>query len=68
MPEDSEYERDQLRLRHCAARDAWKRRYETTPKGITWAQWFKNKFGLTLYEYHDWLKKRKEQDANSDGV
>ena len=63
--DEEEYKRDQLRIRHHAARFARKHRYERTPKlGITWPRWFRDKFGMTLYEYEEWLKDHNQKLAD----
>tara|TARA_R100001244_G_scaffold127099_1_gene97603 strand:- start:784 stop:972 length:189 start_codon:yes stop_codon:yes gene_type:complete len=44
-----------------AARFAWKKRQERTPKGIKWDAWFEKMFGENLYKYAE--RKAKEKGS-----
>ena len=46
---------------YYAARFAWKKRKERTPKGIKWDAWFEKMFGENLYVYAE--KKAKEKGS-----
>ena len=43
-----------------AARFAWKKRKELTPKGVKWDVWFEKMFGENLYKYAERMAKKKE--------
>lgn len=46
------------RLKHCAARWCWPRRDDRTPSGsATWAQWFRERYGESLFEYRERVKR-----------
>jgi hypothetical protein len=48
--------------KYHAARFAWKKRKELTPKGvIKWDAWFEKMFGENLYEYAE--RKAKEKGS-----
>ena len=46
---------------YYAARFAWKKRKERTPKGIKWDAWFEKMFGENLYKYAE--RKAKEKGS-----
>ena len=43
-----------------AARFAWRRRTQRTPKGVKWDAWFEKMFGENLYEYAERMAKKNE--------
>ena len=45
---------------YYAARFAWKKRQERTPKGVKWDVWFEKMFGENLYKYAERKAKKKE--------
>lgn len=46
-------------LKLSAARDIWRTRHQLTPSGITWEEWFANKFGESLLAYRETKRKEK---------
>lgn len=62
MNEHVQHDRDFKNLRHFAARYAWENQEKLTPLAkITWAEWFRRKFGMTLGEYAAWYDKEKRK-------
>jgi len=54
------------------ARWVWKVRDEKSPKGVFWADWFKNRVGMGLFEFMDWsiendIKSKAAQDRKNQG-
>ena len=45
--------------KYYAARYAWKKRKDLTPKGIKWDVWFEKMFGENLYDYAERKSKEK---------
>ena len=46
--------------KYHAARHAWTRRNQLTPKGVKWDVWFEKMFGENLYKYAERMAKKKE--------
>lgn len=61
--------RDQIKaeyeqLKYHAARSIWKKRNRKTPSGVrTWAEWFEDKFKISLY---DFAQEQKRKVSRSD--
>ena len=58
----AEFDREQAHRRHCFAKFCAQHRNELAPSGITWADVFLNKEGMTLRQYKEKLdahRKRK---------
>lgn len=53
----SEDEFEELKLH--AARAVWQKREHLTPSGIKWGDWFTNKFGISLHQFRETLRKAK---------
>lgn len=52
---------DIKQLRLCAGREIWRKRKSQTPTGrITWGEWFKQKFGITLEQLTKETKQERE--------
>lgn len=47
--------------KYHAARHAWTRRHQRTPRGVRWDVWFEKMFGENLYKYAE--RKAKEKGS-----
>ena len=52
------HDRQEEAKKYYAARFAWENKSSFTPKGVTWADWFKNMFGESLDAYAERMKQR----------
>ena len=52
------HDKQEEEKKYYAARFAWTNKSNFTPKGVTWANWFKNMFGESLDAYAERMKKR----------
>lgn len=47
-------------LKRSAARSIWKRRDDKTPSGLTWREWFKERWKQSLEDYKREIEGRME--------
>ena len=49
--EQAEHDREEESKKYHAARYAWRNKHKLTPRGVSWSQWFEDKFGEPLDDY-----------------